>query len=177
MLAGMDELPEPHWLDAEERETWFAVTSLVARLPAALDAQLQRDAGLSHFEYQVMAGLSMSPGRTLRMSVLADFAEGSLPRLSQVVSRLEKRGLVVRRPDPADGRFTLATLTDDGWKKVVATAPGHAAEVRRLVFDPITRAQQRQLRAIGERIAEAVDPQRPSPSTVFSEIDGSPPPS
>jgi DNA-binding MarR family transcriptional regulator len=121
-----------------------------------------------------MAGLSMSPGRTLRMSVLADFAEGSLPRLSQVVSRLEKRGLVVRRPDPADGRFTLATLTDDGWKKVVATAPAHVAEVRRLVFDPITRAQQRQLRAIGERIAEAVDPQRPSPGTVFSEIDAPP---
>ncbi|NMO51731.1 MarR family transcriptional regulator [Actinoplanes sp. TBRC 11911] len=170
----MDELPEPRWLDAEERETWFAVTSLVARLPGALDAQLQRDAGISHFEYEVLAGLSMAPGRTMRMSVLADFAEGSLPRLSQVVGRLESRGLVTRRPDPADGRFTLATLTDDGWTKVVATAPGHVAEVRRLVFDPLTKAQQRQFRAIGERIARAVDPGRPSPSTVFSEID--PPP-
>jgi DNA-binding MarR family transcriptional regulator len=177
MLAGMDELPEPPWLDEEERATWFAVTSLVTRLPAALDAQLQRDAGLSHFEYQVMAGLSMALDRTLRMSVLADFVEGSLPRLSQVVSRLERRGMVARRPDPADGRFTLATLTEGGWKTVVATAPGHVAEVRRLVLDPLTKAQQRQLRAIGERIAVAVDPQRPSPATVFSEIEAPPSPS
>src|SRR5215813_11785009 len=105
---------EPRWLDAHERETWLALASVLIRLPAALDAQLQRDAGISHFEYQVLAGLSMSPGRTLRMSVLAALAEGSLPRLSQVVARLEKRGWVRRAPDPADGRFTLAILTDDG---------------------------------------------------------------
>jgi hypothetical protein len=59
------------------------------RAPSALDAQLQRDAEVSHFEYQVMAGLSESPGRTLRMSVLATLSEGSLPCISQVVSRLE----------------------------------------------------------------------------------------
>jgi DNA-binding MarR family transcriptional regulator len=169
MLAGMDERPEPPWLDEEEMQAWYAVVSLLTRLPAALDAQLQRDAGISHFEYQVLAGLSMATDRTMRMSVLADFAEGSLPRLSQVVARLEKRGLVHRRPDPADGRFTLATLTDAGWEKVVATAPGHVEEVRRLVFDPLTKAQQRQLRTIGERIAHAVDPDRPSPATVFHQ--------
>jgi DNA-binding MarR family transcriptional regulator len=167
----MDERPEPRWLDAEQRQTWFAVTSLVARLPYALDTQLQRDAGLTHFEYTVMAGLSESRGRTLRMSVLADFVEGSLPRLSQVVARLEKRGLVERRPDPADGRFTLATLTDDGWTMVVETAPGHVEEVRRLVFDPLTKTQQRQLRAIAERIAAAIDPGRPSPGSIFGGRD------
>jgi DNA-binding MarR family transcriptional regulator len=170
-LADMDERPEPRWLDAEQLPTWFALASLIVRLPYALDAQLQRDAGLKHFEYTVMAGLSMSRGRTLRMSDLADFADGSLPRLSQVVARLEKRGLVERRPDPADGRFTLATLTDDGWKKVVETAPGHVAEVRRLVFDPLTQTQQRQLRTIAERIAAAIDPGRPPPGSIYGERD------
>lgn len=165
----MEDREEPRWLNDEELQTWFNVLSLMTRLPNALDAQLQRDAGIGHFEYQVMAGLSMAPDRTLRMSVLADFAEGSLPRLSQVVARLEKRGLVRRRPDPTDGRFTLATLTDDGFAKVVATAPGHVEEVRRLVFDPLTKAQQRWLRAIGERIARAVDPDRPCPGSVFSK--------
>src|SRR5688572_13445457 len=123
----------PRWLDDDEHEVWMALVSMLIRLPAALDAQLLRDAGISHFEYQVMAGLSESPGRTLRMSVLAGLAEGSLSRLSQVVGRLEKRGWVRRTPDPADGRYTLAILTDSGWDKVVATAPGHVAEVRRLV--------------------------------------------
>jgi DNA-binding MarR family transcriptional regulator len=116
---------------------------------------------LSHFEYMVLAGLSEVPGRTLRMSVLAMLAEGSLPRLSQVVSRLEKRGWVRRAPDPSDGRYTLAILTDEGWAKVVATAPGHVAEVRRLVFDPLTKAQSRQLRDIGRRIMRAIDPGDP----------------
>ena len=96
----MDTPQEPRWLDAGEQQTWLALASVLMRLPAALDAQLQRDAGISHFEYQVMAGLSMSAERTLRMSVLAALAEGSLPRLSQVVGRLEKRGWVRRTPDP-----------------------------------------------------------------------------
>ena len=110
---------EPRWLNAEEQQIWIALASVLIRLPGALDAQLQRDAGLSHFEYQVLSGLSMSPERTLRMSQLAAFAEGSLPRLSQVVARLERRGWVRRKPDPTDGRYTLAILTNEGWTKVV----------------------------------------------------------
>lgn len=149
---------EPRWLDAEEMQTWFALVSVLIRLPAALDAQLQRDAGISHFDYQVLAALSEARGRTLRMSVLAQLAEGSLPRLSQVVSRLEKRGWIQRSTDPTDGRYTLATLTDEGWEKVVETAPGHVAEARRLVVDQLTRPQIRQLRTISRRIMRAVDP-------------------
>ncbi|WFE23161.1 MarR family transcriptional regulator [Solwaraspora sp. WMMD937] len=149
---------QPNWLDKEELETWFALVGVLARLPAALDRQLQRDAGISHFEYQVMAALSETPERTMRMSRLAMIADGSLSRLSQVVTRLEKRGWVSRTPDPTDGRYTLATLTDDGWDKLVATAPGHVAEVRRLVFDPMTKAQCRQLRDIGRRITTTIDP-------------------
>jgi hypothetical protein len=57
---------------------------------------------------------------------------------------------------------------------VVETAPGHVEEVQRLVFDPLTITQQRQLRAIAERIAAAVDPGRPSPGSIFSET-GKPP--
>jgi DNA-binding MarR family transcriptional regulator len=152
------ETPGPRWLDDEERRAWLALASVLMRLPAALDAQLQRDAGISHFEYQVLAGLSMSPERTMRMSALAAFAEGSLARLSQVVGRLEKRGWVHRTPDPADGRYTLAILTEDGWAKVVATAPGHVEAVRNYVFDPLSKAQIRQLTSVGRRILKAIDP-------------------
>lgn len=164
------------WLDASEQQTWLALASMLMRLPAALDAQLQRDAGISHFEYQVLAGLSMSAERTLRMSTLAALAEGSLPRLSQVVGRLEKRGWVRRTPDPADGRYTLAILTDDGWDKVLQAAPGHVETVRRLVFDPLTKAQARQLREIGRRIMGAIDPgdpclhDRPFPAASSTEV-------
>jgi DNA-binding MarR family transcriptional regulator len=97
----------------------------------------------------------------MRMSTLAMLAEGSLPRLSQVVGRLEKRGWVRRTPDPTDGRYTLAVLTDAGWDKVVEAAPEHVETVRGLVFDPLTKAQARQLREITRRIMRAVDPGDP----------------
>ncbi|HEV3360565.1 MAG TPA: MarR family transcriptional regulator [Pseudonocardiaceae bacterium] len=165
----MDALRESHWLDAEEQQTWLALAGTLIRLPAALDAQLRRDAGISHFEYQVLALLSEAPGRTLRMSALATMAEGSLSRLSQVVARLEQRGWMRRTPDPADGRYTLAILTDQGLAKVTAAAPGHVEEVRRLVFDPLTKAQSRQLREIGRRIMRATDADD-------CGVDGQPPP-
>ncbi|MCU1669568.1 MAG: transcriptional regulator, MarR family [Blastococcus sp.] len=149
---------EPRWLDDDESQSWLALAGMLVWLPDALDAQLQRDAGLSHFEYQVMAMLSMSPDRTRRMSEVAELANGSLTRLSRAVDRLSKRGWVCRRPDPTDGRYTLAVLTDAGWDKVVQTAPGHVAEVRRLVFDPLTKAQARQLSDIGARIQRAIGP-------------------
>ena len=155
-LAAQDDAPR--WLDAEERAAWLSLMSLLIKLPAALDAQLQRDAGLSHFEYSVLAGLSEVPERSMRMSVLATLADGSLPRLSQVVARLERRGLVCRTPDPADGRYTLAVLTDDGYDAVVAAAPGHVATVRKIVFDPLTKAQPRQLLDICRRVMRAIDP-------------------
>jgi DNA-binding MarR family transcriptional regulator len=147
---------EPRWLDTEEQESWLALANVLVRLPMALDGQLQRDADISHFEYQVLAGLSDAPERTLRMSELAVFSGGSLSRLSHVVKRLEKRGWVTRSPDPANGRCTLATLTEAGWNKLVAAAPGHVEEVRRLVFDPLTKAQQKQLRDIGRRVRRAI---------------------
>ena len=153
----MDAPQEPRWLDAEEMQAWLALTRVLIRLPAALDAQLHRDAGISHFDYQVLALLSEAPGRTRRMSELATQAEGSLPRLSQVVARMERRGWIRRTPDPADGRYTLATLTDQGLAKVTEAAPGHVEEVRRLVFDPLTKTQPRQLHEIGGRIVRAID--------------------
>ncbi|WP_435106214.1 MarR family winged helix-turn-helix transcriptional regulator [Nocardiopsis synnemataformans] len=154
---------EPRWLDAEEQETWLAMASMLVRFPAALDSQLQRDAGISHFDYQVLAGLSMAPEHTLRMSDLADFAESSLSRLSHTARRLESKGWLTRTPDPEDGRYTLAVLTDAGWDKVVATAPGHVAEVRRLLIDSLTKAQYKQLREISLRVNNAIGPQSTCP--------------
>lgn len=157
-MASVETSEETVWLTAEEQHAWRGVVGLLSRLAPALDAQLRRDAGITHFDYTVLSAVSETPKHTIRMSDLAVLAEGSLPRLSQVVTRLEKRGWVARRPDPDDGRYTLVDLTEAGWETVVATAPGHVREVRRLVIDPLTRTQVRQLDTISHRILAAVDP-------------------
>lgn len=152
----MDE--EPRWLSADEREAWLALVTLTIQLPAALDQRLRKAAGIGLVDYHVLAGLSDGPDRTLRMSDLAEFAQASLSRLSQMVGRLEKRGWVSRRPDPTDGRYTLATLTDEGMAALVELAPPHVEDVRELVFDPLTETQVDQLHEISRRILAAAKP-------------------
>jgi DNA-binding MarR family transcriptional regulator len=148
---------EPRWLTPAEQRAWRSLARILFRLPAALDAQLQRESRLSHFEYMVLACLSEAPGRTLRMSDLAAMAHGSLSRLSHVVKRLEKRDWVHRSPCVEDGRYINATLTDSGYAKLVDSAPGHVAAVRTLVVDTLSAGQIEELAEIGGRIAEALD--------------------
>ena len=152
----MDEHATPESLGAEATEAWSAFATVLEWLPAALDAQLTTDAGLTHFEYGVLFALSTAPERTLRMSVLAAYSNSTLSRLSRAATRLEAKGWVRRWPDPADGRFTLATLTDAGAEKVDEAGPGHVALVNDLVMDRLTAAQRRALLAISRRIMAAI---------------------
>jgi DNA-binding MarR family transcriptional regulator len=145
--------------EADRLEVWASLATLLERLPAALDAQLQRDSGLTHFEYGVLYALDTAPERTLRMSTLAGYASCTLSRLSRAVGRLEARGWTERQLDPSDGRFTLAILTESGHDQVAQATPGHEALVDRLVFDALTTAQVRQLGVISQRIAAAVGPE------------------
>lgn len=149
---------ETEWLDADERAAWLALIAVVELLPSALDTQLRRDSGLTHFEYFVLAMLSEAPDRVLRMTALAQRTNATLPRLSHVVRRLEERGLIERFPCPEDGRATNARLTDDGMHAIEAAAPGHVETVRRLVLNPLTTTQVGQLTRIGTALLGALDP-------------------
>jgi DNA-binding MarR family transcriptional regulator len=148
---------QPRWLTDVELTAWMPIGGLLLKLPAALDAQMQRDSGLSHFEYLVLASLSEAPQRTRRMSELAALANGSLSRLSHVVKRLEARGWVRREACPADGRYTNAVLTADGWDKVVASAPGHVEAVRTLILDAVTGEELDRLGDVARRILERLE--------------------
>ena len=144
------------WLDEEQQEVWQALLAVIIALPTVLDRQLQKDAGISNFEYSVVARLSMTKDTTMRLSDLAQRCNSTQPRMSKLVDRFAARGWVERRPDPGDGRYTLASLTEAGMEKVIACAPGHVALVRRLVVDPSSAAQLRHLGAALERISAAV---------------------
>ncbi|HEX3793649.1 MAG TPA: MarR family transcriptional regulator [Acidimicrobiales bacterium] len=147
------------WLTAEELESWLSVVRLITWLPWSIDQQLQRDSNLAMVEYQVLAMLSKDPQRTMRMSSLAEVTNASLSRLSRVVKRLEDRGLVYRTPDPSDGRFTLAILTDGGFRILGDAAPAHVALVRSLVIDVLSPEQLRRFGLAAERIMSRIDAQ------------------
>ena len=135
--------------------SWLAV-DMQAR-EVTIDQQLQRDSDLTMVEYQVLAMLSNSPDRTRRMSLLAQVANVSMSHLSRIVNRLEHRGLVRREPDPTDGRFTNAILTDKGVRTLADAAPGHVAHVRSIVIDVLSPEQLRRLGRDADRILSRID--------------------
>jgi len=147
-------------LSDDETATWSALATVLVRLPAALDAQLQRDAGLTHFEYGLLYALDTAPGRTLKLKTLAGYASCTLSRLSRAVTRLEKGGLVTRVADADDGRTTFGVLTAAGHDRVQAAAPGHGELVRRIVFDALSPRQAHDLGRLSRLIAEAAGPDR-----------------
>ncbi|MFU8947370.1 MarR family winged helix-turn-helix transcriptional regulator [Mycetocola zhadangensis] len=152
-------MTDVRWLEKDQLNAWMKFVAVVELLPGVLDTQLQRDAELSHFEYFVLAMLSEAPNHTLRMTALAASTNATLPRLSHVASRLEKKGYVERTPCVEDKRATNAHLTEAGFAKVVATAPGHVATVRENVIDPLTADDVADLDRIMRRILDTLDPE------------------
>ncbi len=143
---------EVRWLDEQEKAAWTGLISLVLLLPGKLESPLRQDHGLTLFEYLVLSHLSEAPRRTLRMGELAFLASGSLSRLSNVVKRCEQRGWIKRSPDPADGRYTLAALTDSGFDVVDRAAPAHLRAVRRIVLDALDTTDQKALTRIADKL-------------------------
>jgi len=146
------------WLSNLEWSAWLQLLATINLLPAAIDSSLQRRAGLSHFEFGVLVALSRRPNRRLQLKDLAVLANGSLSRLSHVVSRLERQGWV-RRVSGAQGRATDAELTDRGYSKLMRSGPGHFEDVRRLVFDVLTPEEVRELRRVTSRINAGLIPE------------------
>lgn len=127
------------WIDEDHQQDWIAIVKVLLVLPGALEAQLLRDSDLTLLGYMILARLADTPGATLRMSQIATMANGSLPRTSQAISRLEDRGWVRRTVMSGRGqgrRFTVAALTEAGRAQLAQATPEHAALVRRLVIEP-----------------------------------------
>lgn len=152
-------IPDSSGMTAAEEAAWVRLIAVTELLPGALDAQLLRDARLTHFEYRVLMVLADSDNHTSRMTRLASQTNATLPRLSHVARRLEERGLLERFPCPEDRRATNARLTDAGIALFAEAGPGHAENVRALVTDALSPEQLEQLYAIGGTLLERLDPE------------------
>ncbi|WP_330351197.1 MarR family winged helix-turn-helix transcriptional regulator [Streptomyces sp. NBC_00582] len=135
-------------LSRRELQVWRRLAAVLVVLPEAVEAQLQRDGGLTQFGYGVLAALSEAPGHRMRMSELAHMARGSQSRLSHMMVGLERRGWVRRERAAEDGRGNLAVLTEAGYAKLAALAPGHVGTVRRAVIDALSPRQLDELEGI-----------------------------
>src|SRR5689334_24780900 len=121
---------EPRWLTAAEQAACRSFMTGCRALFTAVDAQLQRDAGMPLAYYEILVRLSEAPGRALRMSQLAEAASASKSRASHAVARLEERGWVGRVDCPTDRRGQVGGLADEGCAAVGVGGPGRVARGR-----------------------------------------------
>ncbi|HLS78833.1 MAG TPA: MarR family winged helix-turn-helix transcriptional regulator [Nocardia sp.] len=144
------------WLDPVEQRAWNAIVALLNRLPSALDTKLQRDSGVTHFEFVVMTVLSHQPGHRQQMSELAATVNSSLSRLSHVVSKLERLGLV-KRETTQGRRGVQAVLTDEGYLTTNSATPGYIATVSQLVFSALDVEQKKALAEIAVKVRDRIE--------------------
>ena len=152
------------WLTAKEQRAWRAFIGAVRVLEDALDAQLQRDAGIPHAYYEILVRLSEAPDHRLRMAELASGTQSSRSRMSHAVARLEERGWMRREACANDRRGQHAVLTDAGYAALVAAAPAHVERVRTAVVEPLSAAQLDALEEVSQRIAAALADEDPGAS-------------
>lgn len=149
---------ETRWLTEDEQVAWRTFLGACNTLFPAVEGQLLRDSDIPHGYYEILVRLSETPGRSLRMTQLAEASTSSKSRLSHAVARLEERGWVKRLDCATDRRGQIAQLTDEGFAALTAAAPGHVEQVRRSLIDRLTAEQVKQLRDISEAIITDAEP-------------------
>lgn len=149
------------WLDEVEDAAWRGWLAASERIRTAVSRDLVRDHGLSEPEFAVLVHLSESPGRSMRMTDLADGLTWSRSRLSHLAGRMEARGLLARRGCPSDARGAFATLTAAGLSEITEAAPSHVRSVRRAMFDHLDSEQVRQLGSITAALLAGLAPAGP----------------
>src|SRR5215469_15839109 len=153
---------EPDWLDPREDRAWRAFMHARHQLNAYLNQHLLQDSGLSDAEYEILAVLSGHPTGRMPAQELGALVQWEKSRLSHQVRRMQERGLIVREPNPADGRSAIICLLPAGRRAIEVAAPQHVHNVRRNFIDLFTPAELDTLAALNQRVLDHLA-QEPSP--------------
>ncbi|MBB2911536.1 DNA-binding MarR family transcriptional regulator [Streptosporangium becharense] len=157
-------MKDTRWLSESEMDAWMAYVAATHLLERRVEEQLKATSGLTHAQYEILAKLSASPDRRMRMTELAREIVVSKSGLTYQIGQLEKRGLVERTTCPSDDRGVLAVLTDQGVRCLKQTAPGHVAVVRAFLIDRLTPEEIETMRRVMTKALAAMES---APGPVF----------
>lgn len=110
---------------------WRALLGSYITVRELLAEELERERTLPLTWYELMLRLEHSPGHRLRMQDLAQGALLSKSGLTQAVTAMERKGLVVREPVPGDRRGAYAQLTPAGRRAFRRAALVHLRGINR----------------------------------------------
>lgn len=157
-----DKVRTPRWLTEHEQAIWRDILRFQGELNTVISRQIQSETGLSNQDFQVLVILSEAPERGMRTTKLADALIWERSRLSHQVTRMEKRGLVSRATDPADGRVCMVSITERGMKMIESAAPGHVEVVRQSLFDVLSSEELELLGGIYHKLLKELHKNNPT---------------
>ena len=147
-----DDAAEPRWLSAEQLHAWRAFLRAYATVLQHLTDDMQARSDMPLAWYDVLVHLSEAPDGTLCMTDLAESVFISRSGLTRLVDRMESSGLVNRSPDPDDRRRMMASLTEEGFRRLAEAAPGHVEALRAVMIDRLDDDDIRSLTSVMDKI-------------------------
>jgi DNA-binding MarR family transcriptional regulator len=116
--------------DGEAFAAWSDVSQSYAIVSRGLERKIKERLGLPLAGFDVLSQLARVPeGERVRMQELARRVLLSKSGLSQLFTRMERRGLVRRRGDPENLRVTYAAVTAEGREALRRALPEFNGEV------------------------------------------------
>lgn len=101
-----------------------------------LTADLKRDHDLTPAQFEALIALQEAPEGRLSATALGRDLVYSSGSTTNLVKRLETRGLVSRTPDEVDARIVQVSLTDVGRELITTARAKHVADLER-EFHPL----------------------------------------
>ena len=144
-------------LDEEELAAWRGMLHAHAALTKELDAQLAREHDLPLSSYEVLLFLADAPDGRMRMAELAQSVLLSRSGLTRLVDRLEREGLLKRKPCDSDARGYFAEITPKGRRLFDAARRTHLEGVRNLFLDRFSRSELRVMGALWQKLQDEGD--------------------
>jgi DNA-binding MarR family transcriptional regulator len=143
---------EPRWLNPGQLHAWRSFLLAYARVVQYLNDDMQARSDMPLTWYDVLVHLSEAPEGTLCMTDLAESVFISRSGLTRLVDRMEIGGLVKRSPAPDDRRRMMASLTDEGFRRLSGAASGHVEALRQVMIDLLDDTDVGTLAAVMDKI-------------------------
>ena len=150
-------MSDPSGLDPADWVMWRSFSGMRRALDRALEQRLQRDAGISTADFDILRSLAEADGHRLRAGALAESIDWEKSRISHQVRRMAERGLVDRAECPTDARGTWVVLADRGADAFAAASCGYVEVLQRAFFDGLEPHQKQALQAVSQRVGAALD--------------------
>ncbi|MGN6444514.1 MarR family winged helix-turn-helix transcriptional regulator [Amnibacterium sp.] len=149
-------MSEAMGLDPADWAMWREMTAMRAGIERALEQRLQRDAGISGADFDVLHSLSVAVDNRLRAGALAESLGWEKSRISHQVRRMADRGLVERADCPTDLRGTWVVLTASGADAFARASCGYVETLDRVLFSRLDAEERVRLLRVATTVAEGL---------------------